>query len=64
MQGPRLPLKKKNKKNIYFEVLIEVGSDWGLTINFNKSAIMDFFTHRILQSSVRSRYYLGQEEGN
>ena len=40
------PNRAKEWIKIYFEVLIEVGSDWGLTINFNKSAIMDFFTHR------------------
>lgn len=41
------PNRAKEWIKIYFEVLIEVGEEWGLTINFNKSAIMDLFTRRI-----------------
>ena len=38
------PNRAKEFIKIYFEVLIEVGEKWGLTINFSKSAIMDFFS--------------------
>ena len=31
---------------IYFEVMIEVGLKWGLTINFSKSAVMHMFSQR------------------
>ena len=41
------PNRPKEWIKIYFEVLIEVGEEWGLTINFSKSAIMDLFTRRV-----------------
>ncbi len=38
------PNRAKDFIKIYFEALIESGHKWGLSINFNKSAIMDFFS--------------------
>lgn len=41
------PNRAKDYIKIYFEVLIEVGQKWGLTINFNKSAVMDLFSRKV-----------------
>ena len=40
------PNRAKDWIKVYFEVLIDVGEKWGLSINFNKSAVMDFFSHK------------------
>ena len=40
------PNRAKDWFKIYFEVFIDVGEKWGLSINFSKSAIMDFFSHK------------------
>ena len=40
------PNRAKDFIKIYLEGLIETGEKWGLTINFSKSAVMDFFTHK------------------
>ncbi len=40
------PNRAKQWIKIYFETLIEVGDKWGLHINFNKSAVMDFFSQK------------------
>ena len=46
------PNKAKEWIKIYFETLIEVGEKWGLTINFGKSAIMDFFTRKTTYNNL------------
>jgi len=38
------PKRAKDIIKLYFEIMIETGLKWGLTINFNKSAVMEFFT--------------------
>ncbi len=40
------PHRAKEFIKIYFETLIEASHKWGLPINFDKSAIMEFFTLR------------------
>ena len=40
------PNRAKEWIKIYLEVLIEAGNKWGLRVNFSKSAIMDFFSHK------------------
>jgi len=40
------PNRAKDWIKVYFELLIDVGEKWGLSINFNKSAVMDFFSHK------------------